>query len=83
MRTETAKRCVVEINRFLEAWENVQVKHVNAAAGYENPIYSTATVKRINEDWLDRDGFIGRERAALRRASLDLSQALADLRQGR
>ena len=76
MRTETAKRCVAEINRFLRFWEDVQVKHANAAAGYGNPDW-------INEDWLDRDGEIGRERAALRRASLDLSQALADLRQGR
>ena len=67
MRTETAKRCITELQRFLKAWQNVQVKHEQCS---DLP-YATKL-----EDWLHHDRYVAKERAALRRASLDLSQAL-------
>ena len=77
MRTETAKRCVVEINRFLEAWEEFQVSAIEESRLPQHDLTPP------NKDWLYDICYCNRERAALRRASLDLSQALADLRQGR
>ena len=81
MKTATAERCVNEINRFLKAWADCQNKYAESIPRLTQ-IYGKDSVERSNKDFLN-SGHIGREHAALRRASLDLTRALADLRQGR
>jgi hypothetical protein len=78
MRTETAERCIMECQRFIKAWQNCVIRHnkITAECSEERKQY-------LQKDFLDRNDDIGKDRAALRRASLDLSNALADLRQGR
>ena len=78
MKTETAERCIMECQRFIKAWEICVRRHKKISADYSDSYRSY-----IAKDFLDNECNINRERAALRRASLDLSNALADLRQGR
>jgi len=77
MRAETARRCVAEITRFLRAWEEIQMRYAEEKEVWHLP------AEGKSPDWLAWTTRLNKERAALRRASLDLSQALADLRQGR
>ena len=78
MHIETAERCVMECQRFIAAWETCVRRHKSLDARSAEP-----PKDYIQKDFLAYDYDIGKERAALRRASLDLSNALADLRQGR
>ena len=78
MKAETAERCIMECHRFIKAWDACILKHRKTVARFEEHYRD-----HVEKDGLQFNGDIGRERAALRRASLDLSNALADLRQGR
>ena len=79
MKTKTAERCIMECHRFIKIWEAFVSRASLEAAIPDDKWRNTSHVR----DWLDYSGYCGKERAALRRASLDLSNALADLRQGR
>ena len=79
MKTDTADRCAMECRRFLGAWEEFLKRASIEASIPDDKWRNTSHVK----DWLDYTGYCNKQRAALRRASLDLSNALADLRQGR
>lgn len=74
MHTDTAKRCVAEIQNFLKAWEDVQVKYAE---------YCKSPYAKKSADWLKDTWEINKERNALRQASINLTFALTDLRQGR
>ena len=78
MKAETAERCIMECQRFIKAWENCVRRNKKLSADY-----GETENRYIHRDFLANDYNICKERAALRRASLDLSNALADLRQGR
>ena len=79
MKTETARHCIAECRRFIKAWEDFEKKAAHEASIPDNSWRHTSDIK----DWLENTSYLHRERAFLRRTSLDLSNALADLRQGR
>jgi len=69
MKIEDLKKAMAEAERFLAAARRLEA--------------STAEYHRTTEyEWIVKAGIVpaGRESAAVRRASLDLSRALADLR---
>lgn len=74
MRAETVRRCVKEMNTFLEVWENVQVAYVESVVNPNGKRYI---------DWLNAAPEIDKERDLLNKTSIRLSCALRDLRQGR
>ena len=79
MKAKTARHCIEECRRFIKAWEDFEYKAALEAAVPEDEWRQTSHIK----DWLENTKYLNRERASLRRVSLDLTNALADLRQGR
>lgn len=69
---KTLKRCIEEARRFIRLAEAVPIEHVPART----------SVMHENLKAYDRIK-AGKESAAAKRSSMDLSRALADLRQGR
>ena len=69
---KTLKRCIEEARRFIRLAEAVPIEHVPS---YKTEVLGvTKAYDRIES---------GKQSAAAKRASMDLSRCLSDLRQGR
>lgn len=74
MQVDSVRRCVKEMQIFLEAWETIQLVYVTSAVDPRESSFA---------EWLNEAAEIGRERDLLNETSVRLSCALRDLRQGR
>lgn len=69
MRLETLNECIAEAEKFIRLAKAVPIKELRAELN----------VRSIDRSYIE----VGKASGAARRASMDLTRALADLRQGR
>ena len=74
IQDKTIDEALIELMRCQRALEKLRAKRKESAAKYQGPV-------PLVDEWVRRDQV--KEHAAAKRASLDLTRKLADLRAGR